>query len=255
MNFMRSIFLATSLILFSSTAFANVWTLPGETFWQGTKRDIESPVTTPASRVLWPGLGVEAVLLLTHAQFSQKIQPHIAETQPLGTTSNFGNYMGKLIPNVLYAGGMLADYELTGSSLALERSILMVKATLYSGVFTDLLKPIVRERRPNGSPDLASFPSGHSTVAFAFASIVGAEHAWYYGVGAYALASFVAFSRMNDNKHYLHDVTAGALIGTTYGLGVYYRQNESALKHVSKSLTIIPIVTPDVSYVQVGYEF
>ena len=41
-----------------------------------------------------------------------------------------------------------------------------------------------------------------------------------------ALAGTVALSRMNDNKHYLHDVVAGATIGTAYGLGIYFRRKK-----------------------------
>ncbi len=256
---MRIWFISLFLVLFTYKSFASQQPSDGgiqdENFWQGVGRDLASPVTTSASEVLWPGLGVESVLLLTQSQFSDKIQPQIAREQPLGSTSNFGNIMGKLVPNALYAGGMLGYYEWSGSSLALRRAILMFKATLYAGLVTDSLKVITRERRPNGSSDLASFPSGHTTVAFAFASVVGAEHAWYYGVGAYALASFVGFSRMNDNKHYLHDVAAGALIGTVYGLGLYNRDIEKNGSTKIHHVSLVPVVTPDVSYLDVSFDY
>lgn len=41
-------------------------------------------------------------------------------------------------------------------------------------------------------------------------------------MGAFTLAGFVAYSRINDNAHYLHDVVGGAVIGTGYGLGLHY---------------------------------
>ena len=34
-----------------------------------------------------------------------------------------------------------------------------------------------------------------------------------YGIPAYALASFVAYSRVESGEHYAHDVIAGAAIG------------------------------------------
>lgn len=61
---------------------------------------------------------------------------------------------------------------------------------------------------------------GHSTTAFAFASTVASLHSWYWGVGAYSLAAAVAFSRINDNRHYIHNVVAGATIGISYGLSI-----------------------------------
>jgi len=39
------------------------------------------------------------------------------------------------------------------------------------------------------------------------------RYGWGYGVPAYALASFVAYSRVEAREHYAHDVIAGASIG------------------------------------------
>lgn len=59
-----------------------------------------------------------------------------------------------------------------------------------------------------------SFPSNHSTVAFAlFAAIVVAtRHGWAPRVAA-LLAVVVAFARVAEGVHYPHDVAAGALLG------------------------------------------
>lgn len=76
---------------------------------------------------------------------------------------------------------------------------------------TYLLKYAVNERRPNGGNQ--SFPSGHSSISFASAEFMRKRYGWEYGVPAYALASFVAYSRVESNQHYTHDVIAGAAIG------------------------------------------
>ena len=39
------------------------------------------------------------------------------------------------------------------------------------------------------------------------------RYGWKYGIPAYALASFVAYSRVESREHYPHDVIAGAGIG------------------------------------------
>jgi membrane-associated phospholipid phosphatase len=39
------------------------------------------------------------------------------------------------------------------------------------------------------------------------------RYGWEYGVPAYALASFVAYSRVESRQHYAHDVIAGAALG------------------------------------------
>jgi membrane-associated phospholipid phosphatase len=119
---------------------------------------------------------------------------------------------------------MGGDYLLNKDQKSLDRVILMSKATLYSGALTDVIKFTFNEKRPNGSK--YSFPSGHTTTAFAFSSVVMMEHSLPLGIAANAMAAFVGFSRMNDNAHYLQDVIAGATIGTMYGMGVYYAQKK-----------------------------
>jgi hypothetical protein len=69
-----------------------------------------------------------------------------------------------------------------------------------------------------------SFPSGHSTTAFAAASAVTDETSiwWpkstpYIGTAMYGGATLVGLSRMYHNKHWASDVALGALIGTFSG--------------------------------------
>ena len=73
------------------------------------------------------------------------------------------------------------------------------------------LQYTVDEKRPNGEP--RSFPSGHTSISFASAEFVRNRYGWKYGLPAYVLASFVAYSRVEANQHYTHDVLAGAAIG------------------------------------------
>lgn len=60
----------------------------------------------------------------------------------------------------------------------------------------------------------ASFPSGHTSTAFALAASVSMQHKkWYVVVPAYAWAGSVGYSRMYLGEHYPTDVLAGAVIG------------------------------------------
>ena len=62
----------------------------------------------------------------------------------------------------------------------------------------------------------ASLPSGHSAVAFAFATSLADDiHRPWATVGLYGMATAVAWSRVNDNRHWFSDVAAGALVGIT----------------------------------------
>ncbi len=73
------------------------------------------------------------------------------------------------------------------------------------------LKYSVNERRPNGGGQ--SFPSAHASLSFSAAEFMRKRYGWEYGIPAYGLASFVAYSRVEARDHYAHDVIAGASIG------------------------------------------
>lgn len=73
-----------------------------------------------------------------------------------------------------------------------------------------------------------SFPSGHSTAAFAAAGAVTAETSAYWPGATYLLigpvlyggAATVGLSRMYNNRHWASDVIMGAAIGTFAGMKV-----------------------------------
>jgi len=76
---------------------------------------------------------------------------------------------------------------------------------------TVALKYSIDSDRPNG--DSHSFPSGHTSTAFSGASFLQRRYGWKYGIPAYIAASFVGWSRIESDNHYLKDVLAGAAIG------------------------------------------
>ena len=75
--------------------------------------------------------------------------------------------------------------------------------------------------------DRESFPSGHVTSAFAFASTVTSEserwwpHAvWVVGPLMYGVATLSGVSRMYNDRHWASDIVSGAAIGTFAGIKV-----------------------------------
>ncbi|MBN9300068.1 MAG: phosphatase PAP2 family protein [Filimonas sp.] len=60
-----------------------------------------------------------------------------------------------------------------------------------------------------------SFPSGHTSLAFATATTLSLEYKkWYIVVPAYLWAGSVGYSRMYLGVHYPSDVLGGAIVGT-----------------------------------------
>jgi membrane-associated phospholipid phosphatase len=64
-----------------------------------------------------------------------------------------------------------------------------------------------------------SFPSGHTTVAFASATALTLSYKeWYVALPSYLYAGMVGYSRMRLGVHYPSDVLAGMIIGIGAGV-------------------------------------
>jgi len=176
------------------------------------RAEASSPLTTNAKYVVYTGTALTLALVAFKSGIVDPFQKSQSTSKPLGSSSHYGDLFGQLIPNLAYAGGaaMLSRGD---------RAMGMLKATAYSSALITAMKYTIQEKRPDGS-ERNSFPSGHTTTAFAFAGYVAKEHGWKWGAPAMAMAGFTGFSRINDNRHYLHDVVAGATIGLAYGWGM-----------------------------------
>ena len=92
----------------------------------------------------------------------------------------------------------------------------MLDAAIVNFAYTELIKVAVGRERPNGQ-DNKSFPSGHTSNAFSLAAVAERHYGWKLGVPAYLLAGVVGASRIQQDKHYLSDVVAGATLGYIVG--------------------------------------
>ena len=138
----------------------------------------------------------------------------------------------------LYGVGRLAHWRQV-ADLGLHGT----EAVAVSGALTALVKGVVGRARPYVSADTEpndfrlgrgfsrspyqSFPSGHTTVAFAAAAVVTSESShWgrravrFVAPAMYGGAPLVGLSRMYNNAHWASDVALGAAIGTFSGIKV-----------------------------------
>lgn len=91
---------------------------------------------------------------------------------------------------------------------------------LRAQMVTELLVEPIKFATHRERPDLSnhqSFPSGHAAITFAAATVIERHLGWKNAVLAYAIASYVAASRLHDNRHYLSDVVFGAAVGSIAG--------------------------------------
>ncbi|MCJ7630686.1 MAG: phosphatase PAP2 family protein [Longimicrobiales bacterium] len=141
--------------------------------------------------------------------------------------------LGLLLPNTSELGAQKSEVERAGDVLQVAIPALafagtvglhdfdgttqFLKSFLTTVAATGALKLTIARKRPDGSND-NSFPSGHTSAAFQGASFIHLRYGWAKGLPAYAGATFVGFSRVYADKHYVSDVVAGAALGTLSSL-------------------------------------
>jgi len=127
------------------------------------------------------------------------------------------------VPGALVIGSLGYGY-FEGDKQALKNGYELLISIGISQLISEALKiSINRERPADKYPDEifvssvthgGSFPSGHTSLAFATATTLALEYKkWYITLPAYLWAGTVAYSRMYLGKHYPSDVLGGIIIG------------------------------------------
>jgi membrane-associated phospholipid phosphatase len=143
-------------------------------------------------------------------------------------------------PGALVLGsGVYLGGRATRSRDVSELGLHTTEAVLIADGITGVIKMVAGRARPSTDPDTPfdfqllgglqgnprrSFPSGHTTSAFAAASAASEEvgHLWprqrgWVRVVLYGSAGLVGASRVYNNAHWASDVVVGAAIGTFTG--------------------------------------
>jgi membrane-associated phospholipid phosphatase len=121
-----------------------------------------------------------------------------------------GDIMHLLLPATAFAASLVIEDNYQGSWQ-------LIKSGVVSRVAVEGLKFAVDKDRPDDSGD-DSFPSGHTADSFASATFIQQRYGWQWGIPAYIGATFVGYSRVQSDKHFVEDVLAGAVIGILSGL-------------------------------------
>ncbi len=90
----------------------------------------------------------------------------------------------------------------------------------------------------SGNRTNSSFPSGHTTIAFAAATVFAVEYKNkpYIPIIAYSLATLMGVSRITENKHWASDVFVGAGLGYITGRQISFNYHRLArIKYQEKN--------------------
>ena len=164
-------------------------------------------------------LGSAAIAALGATQIDIEVKDYVQSHKILSDPiSHFGDEMGGKWGHWILWSSIITSSKIKKDSnkKLMSRIQYSTLAMVSNGLITVGMKRAFGRERPNGSC-CDSFPSGHTSHSFTMASIANELYGKNIGLISYGLATLVAVSRMNDNKHYLSDVIFGAGLGTAVG--------------------------------------
>ena len=181
-------------------------------FAQRLQRDFTAPWSLQSAGFLAAGAGLSLVSL-QHEQ-----QPQMVQALDRSSADGFFDIGDRFGAGETIAG--LAAASWLGGALTQRPGLVafgqdLTSAFVATSAYTWAFKLSFDRERPNGGAH--SFPSGHTALAFAAASVVDRHTGPLPSLGAYLLASATMAGRMEDNRHYLSDVLFGATLGLTVG--------------------------------------
>jgi membrane-associated phospholipid phosphatase len=179
---------------------------------------------------------------------------------------NTGNYISKF--GGVYEGYTLAAIATYGLVFKKRKmvttTLLATQAYLVGGALESVTKFLAGRTRPSyydpsveaeptflgpfsktgkdasGKTVYSSFPSGHTTVAFAAATVFASEYKniKWVPIVAYSAATLIGLSRITENQHWATDVVAGAAIGYLAGINVVNNYHRYAKIQAAKKNTV-----------------
>jgi hypothetical protein len=224
-----------------------------------TRADFHISKFSPTVKVTGAVLAGASLWIATYAWIDEPLQKHMQShrAQTLDAVARVVEPMGRQRLFLPITGtAALVGFALGNPNLRKVGSVSFT-SLLITGGLTGLIKNQVHRYRPSETDENhfydwgmavsenTSFPSSHTTVAFAVAtsvaSVYGKEHPLIPPL-AYGTATLVGLSRINDNAHWATDIMAGAALGYVSAKGslLLYNLAERKLKKGKGKLTAVP---------------
>lgn len=197
---------------------------PGEGFWHPQERKVElswkhyfDGLKSTFARENFYQVTFGIATALTFRPLDSAISDRVRrdnENWEVNMPAHLGDnlYLGLSVLGTYLAGEVTKTRHLSNTAIYLGEALVTSQALTFVG------KKSVGRTRPNGL-NSRSFPSGHSSASFTVASVLDRRYGSRIGIPAYALASWIAFSRVRSGRHYPSDIIAGATLGILVGRG------------------------------------
>ncbi len=211
--------------------------------WPAFRMRLEQSTSSGPTLPQWArGTAVAGGAVLASALLDKPVDRFVKNHAASTVLHKWGN-AGKAMPVVLVgaAGAAIAfgDERLQNIGIISLQAVAASVAVSYGAKYVVGRARPVEEQGPwsqvNGKRSDASFPSGHSAVAFAAVTPFAQEYdaPWLYGVAALGAAGRVA-----NRQHWVSDVVAGSVVG--YAMGSWLWQSQRDQRRSSFSILPTP---------------
>jgi membrane-associated phospholipid phosphatase len=182
---------------------------------------------------LWLALGAGAAFAAHPSD--RQVTTTLATSAPVEDALDAGSVIGNGVVQVGAALGTYVVGRVAGKPGLAHVGADLVRVQIVDAAMVQGIKFMAGRTRPDGTR--YSFPSGHTSSAFATATVLQRHYGWKAGLPAYALAAYVGGSRLAENRHYLSDVLFGAALGVVAGRAVTFG-------HGARQFALTPIAVP-----------
>jgi membrane-associated phospholipid phosphatase len=194
-------------------------------------------ITGEQARWLVPLAGGTAALIATDRYTAEEAGEFNNNSTHASLSKGFSDF-GYVYGIAGAAGSFYLVGRITDNPRARETGLLVAEAAADGAIVSQVLKYIAERPRPGSDSGHgaffdggSSFPSAHSTVAWAMAAVIAREykgHRWV-AVTAYGIAALVGAARFAGHEHFLSDVLVGSAIGYGIGRHVYNAHHDPDL--------------------------
>jgi PAP2 superfamily len=227
--------------------------------------DVRHVVTSPARwdetdwhNAGWASLAVVGTALAIDRPLRDEMLRHGGNSSFVTQVERFGAQYAPGVVGGFYIVGVLTDDE-TSMQVAQDG---LAASLIASGIITPAIKLVAGRSRPRDNNGIyyfkpfsngnSSFPSGHTTEAFALASVIANHYdETWVTCTSYSIAGLVGLARTYHQAHFASDVLAGAMIGTLVGKSVV--AHNAALR--SNRLVLLPELAPGLIGVRLAGNF
>lgn len=177
--------------------------------------------------------------------FSQRNQSGFSNSIFSADKYYYAEFVGASI-FAFYGYGLIED-----NSKIRKLAVKLTEATFLASSITLITKTVIGRARPymeknqyytdpfTFNNDYNSFPSGHTTLVFAYSTVMANEiDNVFWKIGWYSLAGLVGYSRIYHNQHWFSDVLMAGAIG--YFSGEFVNSHHKN-KNKKTELSLFPI--------------